>query len=138
MYTLHMLNIFPTMFLAQFAHALLRIVLGGIFIYLGWRHLVRDRAALEAIIRRHWPSVAPYFVKYLGLVEMALGGLFFVGAWTQVAAVAAMILSIKMLVLHRHFAHPSVPPKIFYTLVLGVYLSLFITGAGAIAFDLPL
>src|SRR3989338_274195 len=133
-----MLNIFPTMFLSLFANALLRLILGGIFIYLGYRHLFRDRAALQAVVRTHWPRVAPFAVSYLGLVEMSLGGMFFVGAWTQVAAVAAMILSVKMLVLKKHFAHPSIPRPIFYILVLGVSLSIFITGAGVLAFDLPL
>src|SRR3989344_634554 len=133
-----MLNIFPTMFLSLFANALLRLILGGIFIYLGYRHLFRDRAALQVVVRTHWPRIAPYIVRYLGLIEIAIGGMFFVGAWTQVAAVAAIVLSVKMLVLKKHFAHPSIPRPIFYVLVLGVCASLFITGAGVFAFDLPL
>ena len=133
-----MLNIFPTMFLSLFANALLRLVLGGIFIYLGYRHLIRDHAALQSVVRRYWPRVAPFAVRYLGLVEMALGGMFFVGAYTQVAAIAAIVLSVKMLILKKHFAHPSIPQPLFYVLVLGVSLSLFITGAGVFAFDLPL
>ena len=133
-----MLNIFPTMFLSLFANALLRLILGGIFIHLGYRHPFRDRAALQAVVRTHWPRIAPYIVRYLGLIEIAIGGMFFVGAWTQVAAVAAIVLSVKMLVLKKHFAHPSIPRPIFYVLVLGVCASLFITGAGVFAFDLPL
>ncbi len=133
-----MLNIFPTMFLSLFAHALLRVVLGGIFIYFGYRHLFRDRASLQAVMHKYSPNFAPFMVRYLGLVEVVIGGMFFVGAFTQIAAVAAIVLSIKMLVLKRHFAHPSIPQPLFYVLILGVSLSLFITGAGAIAFDLPL
>ncbi|MBI4086998.1 DoxX family membrane protein [Candidatus Kaiserbacteria bacterium] len=133
-----MLNLFPTMFLSLFAHALLRIVLGGIFIYLGCRHLFKDRASLQKTFAQHWPRLAPFLVRYFCVVEILIGGLIFVGAWTQVAAVAAMALSVKMLVLRKHFAHPAIPRPLFYVLVIGVSASLFITGAGAFAFDLPL
>jgi hypothetical protein len=64
--------------------------------------------------------------------------MFFVGAYTQVAAIGAIVLSIKMLVLRRHLAHPSIPQPLFYVLMLAISVSLFITGAGALAFDLPL
>lgn len=133
-----MLNLFPTMFLSFLAHALLRVVLGVTLLYLGYRHLITDRVSLQVALRNHWPSLASLSARYLGLVEMMIGGMFFVGAFTQVAAIAAIILSIKMLVLKRHLAHPSIPKPIFYVLVLGISISLFITGAGTLAFDLPL
>lgn len=132
-----MLNIFPTMFLSLLAHALLRVILGGILIYLGCRHLFKDRVSLQKVLAQRWPRFAPFLVRYFCVVEVLIGGLIFVGAFTQVAAIAAIVLSIKMLVLYRHFAHPSIPPRVFYVLVLGSSLSLFITGAGALAFDLP-
>lgn len=133
-----MLNIFPTMFLSLFAHALLRIFIGCIFLYLGWRHLVRDRAGLQATLSAHWPRMAPYIVRYLGVLEIVIGGMILAGSFTQIAAVTAIVLSIKMLMLRRHFAHPSIPQPLFYILLLGTCASLFITGAGVFAFDLPL
>ncbi|MDZ4284302.1 MAG: DoxX family membrane protein [Patescibacteria group bacterium] len=133
-----MLNLFPTMFLSLFAHALLRITLGTVFIYLGYRHLVKDRVPLEAALANHWPSATRFAIRYLGVIQIIIGGMFFVGAYTQVAAIAAIVLSIKMLALRRYLAHPAIPQPLFYVLTLGISGSLFITGAGVLAFDLPL
>lgn len=125
------------MFLAQFAHALLRCALGGIFICLGCRHLFRDRASLEAAVRKYRPHFARLGVYALGILETLFGSLLVIGAFTQIAAFAVMTLSVKRLILYRR-AYPGVPPPLFYILALAASLSLFITGAGALAFDLPL
>jgi len=133
-----MLNIFPTMFLALLAHALLRVFLSGTLAYLGLRHLGHDRNRLIEATRAHWKKLAPSAVWALGLSELLIAGFLFVGAFTQIAALALGILSIKMLFLRRTFGHPSIPSSLFYVLTLGISISLFITGAGAFAIDLPL
>ncbi len=133
-----MLAVFPTMFLSLFAHLLLRIFLGGIFLYLAYRHLFRDRMSLQAIIHLSWPTLAWFGVRCFGIVELLLGVLFIVGAYTQITALISIAHALKILILHRRLSHPSVPQRLFYVLLIGASLSLLITGAGAFAYDLPL
>ncbi len=133
-----MLNLFPTIFLSLFAHALLRVALGSIFLLLGYRHLLLHRAALIHVIRVHWPRLGGVGAWTFGISELILGGMFILGAYTQAAALVAILVSLKMLILRRRLIHPSIPQPLFYVLVIAISLSLFITGAGALAFDLPL
>ncbi len=134
-------NLFPTMFLALIAHAVLRVMFGLAFFVLGYRHLTRDRQALSNAIAQCIPgiaSAAPWFAIYVGMVELILASMFIFGAYTQVAALVAMAFSLKMLAFGRRFAPPLMPSRTFCFLALGVSLSLFITGAGAFALDIPL
>ncbi len=133
-----MLSVFPIMFLSLFAHALLRLCLGGAFLYLGARHLRKEQKALEVGFRAHWPHLTFFSSWYLGIVEILIGSMLVLGVSTQIAALVAALLSIKMLVLRRTLPHPAIPEPLFYFLALGASLSLFITGAGVFAFDLPL
>lgn len=133
-----MLSVFPTMFLSLLAHALLRVIAGSILISLGYRHLFRERAGIAATLSEHWPRSATLGVWVLGALEIVCGMMFFVGAATQVAALVMLALSIAMLVFRKRLAHPAIPSPMFWTLFLGVSLSLLITGAGALAVDLPL
>ena len=132
-----MLNIFPIQFLAPLAYALLRVCVGFILLRLGRRHL-HNRDALAPIFSFSLFPYGRFFVWYLGLIEIGLGILFFIGLFTQVAALLAAVLSLKFIVMHRRFAHPLIPSRMFYTLLLAASLSLFITGAGIFAFDLPI
>ena len=133
-----MLSLFPTMFLSLLAHAILRIFVGAIFFYLGLRHLGRSRSGLTVVLKEHWPVLGGFYVWYLGLIEVVIGIMFIVGIYTQAAAIVSMLISIKMLLLRRRFAHPSIPQPIFYTLLFAASLSRLITGAGAFAIDLPI
>jgi uncharacterized membrane protein YphA (DoxX/SURF4 family) len=74
-----------------------------------------------------WPFAA---------LEIVVGALLFVGAYTQIAALGSLTLSLFML-----FISPksdAFPTSSFYLVALFASLSLFITGAGAFAFDLPI
>ena len=84
-----MLNIFPTMFLSLFAHLLLRLALGGIFIYLGYRHLFRDRASFQVVLHKYRPRSARLGMYALGILEALAGCFLFLGTFTQLAAFAA-------------------------------------------------
>lgn len=132
-----MLSVFPIMFLSLLAHTLLRLFFGGALLYLGVTHAFRERQGLIAVLREHWKRSAAFLVSYLALVECVLGVLIIVGAWTQVAALLAAILGLKMIIFAKRFAHPAIPSRIFWVMVIGAGLSLTITGAGAFAIDLP-
>lgn len=117
---------------------LLRLFVAGILGYLGWKHLFSDRKSVREAIGIHWPRLATSIQVSIGISELVIAAMFFFGAYTQIAALALMFLSIKILVFHKYLKHPSVPQRLFYVLLIGASLSLLITGAGALAMDLPL
>lgn len=131
-----MLNPFPIQFLALFAYFLLRVCVGWICISLGLRHLrfTRDLRHSTAPI---WPIPAS-LIYTLVLSELTLGLMFIVGWYTQYAALGGIALATIMLIWHKRCTPIGIPPRIFYVLFLGTAVSLFITGAGAFAFDLPI
>jgi uncharacterized membrane protein YphA (DoxX/SURF4 family) len=132
-----MLNLFPIQFLAPLAYLLLRVCLGVILLTLGYRHL-RNRHALKEIFTFRFFPYGLFFAWYMGTWELIIGILFILGLFTQIAALCAIALSLKMSIMHKRFAHPLIPQRLVYILMLAISLSLFITGAGAFAIDLPL
>lgn len=131
-----MLSIFPTMFLALLAHAVLRVLVGLTLLYLGFRHIGSERERIRAILNVRWPHLAGFFVWYIGIVEIVVGFLFTIGFVTQIAALITAVMAIKILVFGRRL-EDAFPQPLFYVLLLAASISLFITGAGAFAVDLP-
>lgn len=117
----NMLNPFPIQFLAPLAYLILRIVLAIICIRLGTRMMKNPEASGAR--------------KTLGFLFSGTGALLFIGLYTQIAALIVMALT--SLGILRNKTVPEYPRT---TLVLmgAVALSLFITGAGPFAFDLPI
>lgn len=132
-----MLNIFPIQFLAPLAYTLLRVILGFIFIRFGIIHIT-ERDNLKHILTFPQHRFGLFFTWFLIFTELLIGTLFLLGFLTQIAALLSIILSLKMIFLHKRFTHPCIPSTLTYTLVLFISLSLFITGAGYLAFDIPL
>lgn len=132
-----MLNPIPIQFLALFAYFILRVFVGAILFYLGITH-IRYFSELKHTLRLSWWSFGTLSTIGLILTELALGLLITAGAYTQYATLILAALSIKMLIVRNWIAHHSIPPKIFWFLLLGASLTLFITGAGVPAVDLPL
>ena len=131
-----MLNPFPIQFLAPLAYFLFRLFVGGVLIYLGISHH-KYRNELKNILTLSWFPHGSLVVYVFSFGEFIIGSLLIAGAFTQYAALAAMAMSLKMLIMRNQFDHHTLPPRIFYVLLFASSLSLFITGAGAIAFDLP-
>ena len=132
-----MLNLFPIQFLALFAHTILRVSVGVILLYLGLSHW-KAREELASRFSFSWFPYGHFAAWYLALVELVAGVLFVLGLYMQIAALLGMLLSLKFIVMHKRFGGPRVPGKIFYVLLFSASFSLFITGAGLFAFDLPL
>jgi uncharacterized membrane protein YphA (DoxX/SURF4 family) len=132
-----MLNPFPVQFLALFAYFILRLFVGGVLLYLGIRHL-KYKVELRDIFRFSWFPFGTFSVVTFAVGELVLAVLILVGAYTQIAALLVGAMSLKMVFLRNYFHHHTIPPKIFYVLLLGVAVTLFITGAGVLAFDLPI
>lgn len=134
-------NPFPTMFLALVAHAILRIIFGLILMALGYRHLFAERQTLTQAIASCVPrlsGMAKLFAIKLAIAELLLGAMFVFGFYTQIAALGTIIYAMKMLFFRKHLNPPLMPTPAFFALAIGVCLSLFITGAGVFALDIPL
>jgi len=132
-----MLNPFPIQFLALLAYLILRVFVGGILLYLGFTHL-KYRHDLTFALSIPWFPHSTFSVLMLFSTEIIIGCMFIGGFYTQYAAIIGMILALKMLVFYKRFTSPRLPGRLFYILLFGASLSLFITGAGAFAFDLPI
>jgi len=132
-----MLNPFPIQWLALLAYFILRLFVGLTLYYLGKEHVRHYR---ELVTSTQWPFLPQRAlpIQLLIFFELVIAILLLIGAWTQYAALLLLGLSIKMLLFHNRFSHPSIPPKMVYFLLIGCALSLFITGAGAFAIDLPI
>lgn len=132
-----MLNPFPIQFLALFAYFLLRLCVGSVLIYLGLKHF-SYREELRHVLTLSWFPFGRFTAYTFACAEILIGAFLIAGAYTQYAVLLLMLMSTKMLVMRSWFDHHSIPSKLFYFLLFGASLSLFITGAGVLAFDLPI
>ncbi len=132
-----MLNPFPIQFLALLAYLLLRVFVGAILLYLGIRHWQTRHTLKETLVLPWWPFGTTTTLVLI-IAELVLGTLFILGAYTQYAALITMLICLDFMLFRHRFTHETLPARIFYVLLFGCALSLFITGAGALAFDLPI
>ncbi len=111
-----MFAIFPNiLFLAPLAPLIIRVALAVVFVYCAWQHM-KTRSLLAS-----------------ALIETIIATALAAGAWTQPAALLALFVLGTMLL---QSSRPLARPTLFLALVM--CLSLILTGAGALAFDLPL
>ncbi len=133
-----MLSLLPQiLFLSPLAITLLRVVLALYIAYIAW--YVLDRGGDIARTRLPIIGFPPAWIIWLSaLLAAAIAALIFVGAWVQVAAICAFILSVKHLIAVKSYASILPFPRSTYILMAIISLSLVFMGAGAFAFDLPL
>lgn len=120
-----MLSLFPSLLSWQEASPLvIRLVLGAVLIHWAYRGLRASGAAAQ--------------LKALAVVEGLAGIMLVVGLWTQLAAlVAAIDLLVRLIgrIMKKSFLTDGVN---YYLILLVLSLSLLVTGAGWLAFDLSL
>jgi len=136
-----MLNVFPSLLTYTFfAPTLLRLGVALILLWSAWqalRHRHR-RAALPFHIFEN----APWIPYVAALAEAALAAMFIAGWYTQIAALLGIAGALKYAIYRRWWPSalevyfPISPGAAFLMFV--ICLSLLISGAGAVAFDLPL
>lgn len=131
-----MLNLVPIQFLALFGYFILRVVIGLVFLYLARNQYAERQSLAQSLNRPFIPGL--FAVTIIVAIESIIGVLFILGAFTQVAAVLAVLWSLALLLCRTYFSHPSLPTPQTTVLILAIALSLFITGAGVLAFDLPI
>ena len=127
-----MLNPFPIQFLALLGYFILRVVVGWLLFWQGYNLIYQARHNTE----EHRPP--RWLLWSLGLLEILLGLQFLLGFLTQIAALTTLILAICILLTPKTRIRAYLPDTSFWLLLIGVCLCLFITGAGAFAYDLPI
>lgn len=118
-----MLSLFPT-FLSwqQLSPLLIRLVLGAVLIYWSYRRLRTVPLATKS--------------RIVGIIDALLGILLVIGLWTQLAAILIgldLIVRIVKKIRERSFLTEGVN---YYLILLVLCISLLVTGAGWLAFDL--
>ncbi|MCB9810720.1 MAG: DoxX family membrane protein [Candidatus Nomurabacteria bacterium] len=132
-----MLNPFPIQFLALFAYFLLRVITGLVLLTLGYKHWKSRKELFYTLALPIFPH-GKFITAMLIFTEILIGVMLIIGWYTQIAALILILLSIKTLIFHKHIKHGTIPGRLAYILLFGIGLSLFITGAGVFAFDLPI
>lgn len=131
-----MLNPIPIQYLALLAYFILRFGVGVILLHLGIK-VFNHRAAIAASLPTQLQRISAVSVWLMILGKITIGGLLLVGFYTQYAALILMLMCLDLMITRRLIAHPALPNRIFYVLLFFAAASLFITGAGAFAIDLP-
>lgn len=132
-----MLNTFPDLLTYSFfAPTILRLFAAGIFAYgayYAWQHRARIAHLRFPIIgQASWVGGAS------AVVHAAIAGMLGTGYYTQVAAILGALGAIKGYVYAKRYPELFPFGRSTYVLLLAILLSLLLTGAGALAFDLPL
>jgi uncharacterized membrane protein YphA (DoxX/SURF4 family) len=132
-----MLNTFPQLLtFSFFAPTLLRVFVALVFFGIAYmQYARRDELAQTRYIvvgRGAWIPRASV------LAHAVLGLMLLLGYYTQVAALLGALASLKGLIWAKRYPHFFPLCRVDYLFVLVILLSLLLTGAGALAFDLRL
>lgn len=137
-----MLNLFPGLLsFSFFIPTLLRLTVASVFVYLVLNSFKNKKAIAEEIRAKFkWVSheTAVWGVGLLLIAEVLLAAGFFLGIWTQVAAILGILGFAKMAVLRKKMPLYAPFSTLAYVLLIIICVSILISGAGAFAFDLPL
>ncbi len=125
------------MWLSLLAYFLLRFTVGVVLIALGYKHLNHQKE-LAMALKDFINFIPNTMAALLAFSELALAGFIIAGFGTQYACLLGILMCLKLIILRGYIKTPLLPSKLFYFLLLGSFISLFITGAGAFAYDLPL
>lgn len=132
-----MLSDFPQLLVyGFFAPTLLRVAAAAVFFYLAYYHFTHK----EQIAHTRFPVVGEgvWIAWFAIAVELAVAVALLLGWHTQTAALLGAIVALKQAVWHWAYPHLFILPRSAAFLLLAVTLSLILTGAGALAQDLPL
>ena len=133
-----MLSIFPIQFLAPIAYAVLRLGVAFILFRLAQTHMRNRAAYVELFSRIPFFPFGTFLIWWVISLELIAGISLALGLFTQIGALIVVIYSIDFLVLYSYIKRPLSPTRQTLILLLCASLSLFITGPGIFAFDLPI
>lgn len=132
-----MLNPFPNLLIfGFFAPTLLRVFVALVFLASAWMlYQRRDELSRTPFILI---GSGAWIVWVAMAFNAAVGGMLLLGYYTQIGALFGALLGLKGLVWAKQYGRFFVLCRVDYLFVLVICLSLLLSGAGALAFDLPL
>jgi len=134
-----MLSIFPTLLVfGIFAPFVLRVVVGTYLFYIGYAHMREGRELLTQELSGLFGSFSKYLVIIGGLFEAVIGLSLIAGFLTQVMALLGALYMVKLLIFKNNYPVWIKHERVFYVILLAIFLSLLLSGAGVPAIDLPL
>ena len=134
-----MLSIFPDLLTYNLlAPLILRVTLGLLFISLGYLELTREQNRWRIIFETIRFKPAAFWTKLFGVIEIVGGALLVIGLFTQIAALLFALISLAECYIENRAPVVLKRNIVFYVLIFVIALSLLFTGAGFLAFDLPL
>ena len=134
-----MLNPLPSLLsLGFFAPTILRIVLGLLFVVFGINKLTKQKTEKSKFFEKMGLRPGYIFTAVFGAIELAAGVLLIIGLYTQIAAITAAVISFGAFYTKSRQIELLPESKSYYFILFAISVSLALTGAGALAFDLPL
>src|SRR3989344_2091705 len=126
-----MLNPFPELFTYQLmAPFILRVVVGYIFLNLGYLKLTKEKARWNVFFESIHFNPASFYTAFLGFIEI-IGGLFFIaGFGVQITALVFSVVALAELFIENK--EPSLLKRdlVFYLFICAITVSLLFSGAG--------
>jgi uncharacterized membrane protein YphA (DoxX/SURF4 family) len=133
-----MLNPFPDFLMyGFFAPTLLRIAAAMALFYIAYSIMTnRDKLAeLKVPIIGHY---RPWMAIISGAVTTLVALSLFVGYLTQIGAILGAVIGLKQAIFAKRYASATPLSRGANLLLMAICLSLLVSGAGALAQDLPL
>ncbi len=133
-----MLNTFPSLLTyGFFAPTVLRILVAFSFFYISYAQASR-RKEITALKIQLIGHVDQTMVLISSLFIFAIGAALFLGWHTQIAAIIGIIVALKHAIYAKKYPLAIPLCRLEYVYLVVIMLTLLISGAGALAMDLPL
>jgi uncharacterized membrane protein YphA (DoxX/SURF4 family) len=134
-----MLNTFPTLLaFGLLSPFILRISLGVIFLEFGYSKISKMRSEKIQMFESLGLKPGVYYTVGFALLEIIVGLALFVGMYTQIASLIASIICILAILIKKRNNENVKSGYGFLILCFVISISLLFSGAGFLAFDLPL
>lgn len=136
---MHPFNTFPDLLTyGFFSPFILRVVLGYIFINLGYLKLSKETERWKLFFESIHLKPVKIFTYISALIEIIGGIMLILGFYTQITALAFAIITFGELYVEFKVDTLLKRNLVFYLLIFAISVSLLLTGAGFMAMDLPL
>ncbi|MFA6552679.1 MAG: DoxX family protein [Candidatus Paceibacterota bacterium] len=138
-----MLTIFPSLlWLGLAAPFLLRVTLGLVFLHASYLKLKKEKNERAELFQEIGLKPGIVYSQTLGYFEIILGLSLIAGYLTQISALISALL-FGIIAFIKIFKKPSTMEKVgesgeYYLILTVISISLLFSGAGFLAFDLPL
>lgn len=105
---------------------------------LAYLHFGHGREAFAKDLEPRFKNNATQLVKIGAVIESVIAAFLVVGFYTQIAGLLAAILFAKILYFRKQYKNFGIESGGYYWVLLILSLTVFLSGAGPFAFDLPL